>query len=252
MKYLKFILLLTATQFILGCKKDKNLNVTQITSSLTVINAVPGSSPLATNFSTNYTLTSYYKNALRINYGTFSSSYEFGSHSGTTPLELYQYPDTLSSSTPLYKLSLNLGSGSIHTLFLTGLLSSPDTLFTTDHPRYHSSSDSTMGVRFVNLSPGSNPVSVDIQGKANGSEVSSLAYKGITGFKNYVTNSTVSSYTFEFKDAATGTLLGIFTMNGINNGTNGDTQDNAYRFRNFTIAFYDVPGNQNTFLINNY
>jgi len=41
----------------------------------------------------------------------------------------------------------------------------------------HASTDSVAGIRFVNLSPVTSPVSVDIKGLSNGSEVTSLPYK---------------------------------------------------------------------------
>lgn len=256
MKYLKFISFVAVIVAIIqGCKKENVVSTG--TASLTVINAVPGSNPLVTNFSGNYALSNYYKNALQISYGTYNTTYEFGAYSGITPLALYAYPDTLATSKPLYNLSLNLLVNTIHTLFLTGTTTSPDTLLTADQPPYHSSSDSTMGLRFVNLSPGSNPVSVNLSGSANGSEVASLSYKGVTAFKNYATVKAVSSYTFQVKDAGTGNLIASFTFSGINNAIGTNTSANLYRFRNFTLALKGVPGGtgalaQGLFLINNY
>jgi hypothetical protein len=156
---------------------------------------------------------------------------------------------------------LNLPIGTIHSLFVTGTLAAPDTFFTLDNPPYHSPLDSTIGIRFVNLSAGSNPISVDIQGMPNGSEVTSLSYKGITNFKNYnALASSPTSYVFEFRDAGTGALLSAssgYTMNDITNASGTNINDNIYRFRNFTIALIGVPGGSGTLiqkavLINNY
>lgn len=72
--------------------------------------------------------------------------------------------------------------------------------------------DSVCGVRFINLSPGNSSISVNIKGSANGSEVSSLAYKAYNDFKQYTAKRANPNYIFEFRDAASGTLLASFTM----------------------------------------
>lgn len=210
-------------------------------ASLTLINAIPGSSPsLVPNFSGPGSLT-WFNNALKLVYGTWSSTYTTGNYSGEQSLAIYHFPDTTAHSTPLMNMTLNLPAGTIHTLFLTGTMSAPDTLFTTDTPPYHPPSDSSMGIRFVNLSPGRAPISVNITGNAYGSEVSSLAYKGITGFKNYPATAAISSYSFELRDAATGTLITSIPVTGINSAAN-----NQRRYRNLTLALMGLPGDPTT------
>ena len=162
-------------------------------------------------------------------------------------MSLYDNSDTLHS---IFGCSLELPIGSIHSLFLTNTLVQPDSLFTTDIPPYHPTTDSSIGIRFVNLSTGSGPVSVDIQGQPNGSEVISLPYKGITDFKNYSARATISSYKFEFKNAASGAILATYTMSGVNNGVVNSSQ-NQLRFRNFTIVLKGLPGATSVFLVNN-
>jgi len=210
------------------------------TASLTLINAVVGSSPsLVTNFSGNSPIT-WYDKALKLVYGTWNNTCQLGSYSGQQKLSIYHYPDTSAHSTPLFSLDLSLPVGTIHTLFLTGTMSAPDTLFTTDTPPYHPPSDSSVGLRFVNLSPGSAPVSINITGGANGSEVSSLPYKGITGFKNYPATSAISDYNFEFRDAATGALIGSYDVTGINSLLYDF--NNTRLHRNLTLALLGLPG----------
>ena len=232
---------------LLSCTKQKTAPGT---ASLTLINAVPGSSPsLATNFGNDGPL-NWYNSALQLVYGVWNANAQKGSYSGQQKLTIYHYPDTTAHSTPVFDLTLNLAVGTIHTLFLTGTMSAPDTLFTTDLLPYHPSTDSSLGIRFVNLQPGSAPVSINITGSANGSEVSSLAYKSITGFKNYPATSNITDYNFEFRDAATGTLIGNLNVNNIN-----ITDYNKRRFRNFTLALLGLPGDPTTLkiiLIENY
>lgn len=227
---------------ILSCSKQSS---PPGTASLTMINAVVGSSPsLVTNFSDPVQPVTWYYSALKLVYGNWVNTNQQGSYNGKQKLAVYHYPDTSAHSTPLFNLALDLPVGSIHTLFLTGTVTAPDTLFTTDAPPYHPPSDSSMGLRFVNLSPGRAPVSVNITGGAPGSEVSGLSYKNITGFKNYPATAAVSSYTFEFRDAATGTLIGSLPVTGINN-----PGSNARRYRNLTLALLGLPGDPTTLKI---
>jgi hypothetical protein len=133
---------------------------------------------------------------------------------------------------------LNFVAGGIYSLLITGAdTTNPDYLFVQDVLPVHT--DSTVGIRFVNLSTGSNPVSVDIKGQANGSTVSSLAYKSITSFTNFGATSSVSSYIFEFRDAMSGELLANYTLGGVN--TNSPTVTNTVLFNNLTIALIGQP-----------
>jgi hypothetical protein len=198
----------------------------------------------------------FYNTALYIEYGSYQ---EFSSYQGTTSLSLSPITDT---SISLWIGSFNFAIGKIYSLFFVGMDSLHiDTLLTIDTPPYHAISDSSIGVRFANLSAGSNPVSVDIKGLPPGSEVPSLSYKGITSFNSYTANADApSSYVFEFRDAVSRNLLtskSSFTMSHILNGTGSNSSTNNYRFRNFTIALIGIPGEtgsniQRAILIDDY
>jgi hypothetical protein len=211
------------------------------TASLTLINAVPNSSPsLVTNFGGTEPI-QWYRNALKLVYGTVDKNNQSISYTGEQRLAVYRYPDTNAHSVPLYDLTLDLQPGAIYTLFLTGTLTAPDTLFTIDTPPYYPAADSSLGIRFVNLMPGSEPVSVNLIGRANGSETNGLAYKNITGFTSYPATAAVSKYTFEFRNTATGALITSFDVADINKATL-----NTRRFRNFTLALIGLPADATT------
>lgn len=214
-------------------------------ASLTIVNAVVGSKPLVANFNGTGTL-SYYKNMQPIG-GLYGMWRRFTAYSGKQPLGLYQYPDTLPSSQPLFNLVLNLPIGSIHSLFLTGTVSAPDTIFTTDVLPYYPATDSSMGIRFVNLSPGSAPITINLAGQANGSEAGSLPFKGMSGFKNYKLNDGLfDGYIFECRDAASGTLIGSYAPKDYNTGTPFITPLQYWLYRNFTLALVGLPGASGT------
>lgn len=251
MKYsiIRYLAALLLPAGILSCHKS----ATPATASLTIINAVVGADTIVTNFSGNNGPFAYGM-ANQLLYGAYSSLNEFSGYLPKQPLSLYLYPDTTAHSTPLFNLTLDLPASAIQTLFLTGTAAMPDTLLTVDHPPYHPVADSSMGIRFVNLSPGSAPVSVNIEGQPAGSTVGSLPCKGITAFVNFAAGTANDHYTFQFRDAASGVLLAAYTLTGV--GSN--VYNNLWRNRNITIAFYGLPGvgagpySQGVFVINNY
>lgn len=215
-------------------------------ASLTIVNTVVGSRPLATNFNGTGPLNYYYNQAavakLINNYsGPYAMWQRFTEYSGKQPLGLYQYPDTLPGSQPLFNLLLDMPIGSIHTLFLTGTVSAPDTIFTRDELPYYPATDSSMGIRFLNLSPGSAPIAINLAGQANGSEAGSLAFKGMSGFKNYkLSDGLFDEYVFEFRDAASGTLIAAFAPKDFI--VSSPTALLSWLYRSYSLALVGLPG----------
>lgn len=247
-------LFIMGVSMVVSCKKEM---VPAGTASLTIINAVAGSNTLVTNFKGTNDLT-WYAFANQLVYSNYlRAENQISSYSGTQNLRIYQMPDTLAAK-PFLQVPLDLPVSSINSLFLIGTKDAPDFLLTTDTPPNHTATDSTMGFRFVNLSPGSAPISVNIKGSSYGSEVGSLSYKSITAFKNYKATHDVSSVIFECRDQASGTILGSFTVSDVNNDlSNPATPINQWRFRNFTLALLGVPNGTGTMaqtllLIGNY
>lgn len=129
-----------------------------------------------------------------------------------------------------YKGNLDVDKNSNYSLFLTGVSDQAidNVLIKETYQRTYA--DSICGVRFINLSPGSDAVSVDIAGSANGSEVGNLEYKAYTGFNKHPATVAINSYTFEFRDAATGNLLTSYSLN-------------APYFHNATLCLSGTAGN---------
>ena len=230
-------------------------------AALTMVNAINNSNPIVTNFTTLNSkgvpleALQFYNTANSISLG---SSYESGSYTGNTYLSISQITDTTFT---LWTGEFDLPIGSIHTLFFCGDTTSVDTLFTTDIIPSYPFSDSVMGIRFVNLSKGSNPFSVNLEGNSNGSEVTSMAYKGISGFKQYTNNSSTIDYLFVIRDAATGDSLTQFDFSISGSGNNGygltdPNNGNLLTFKNITIAVYGSETNTNipltTMVVDNY
>lgn len=215
----------------ISCKKEAVPGV----ASLIAINTIKGSNPLYINF----------KNEGQVPYSTGGSlMYGFGiqinSYSGLQRLRLFHYPDTMSKDDPLFDLQLNMPVSSVNTLFLTGTLNAPDTVLIRESIPFIPGSDSSMALRFINLSQGSDAISINLKGHNNGSEVNSIAYKNITEFKKYAVLHSVNEYVFEFRNAITGDSITTYTIPKINGEENSDR--NQWRYRSFTLALTGVPG----------
>jgi hypothetical protein len=254
------VLLVGITYAGLACQKTTTAPTVSGVSALTVVDAIPNSVYNLVPVINTSSAIMWFQNANSIGYGGF---WEYSPVSGSDTVYVLQSDDTLNvgpkTAGLMFYNILPLKKGGIYSLFLCGAdTTSPDYLFTADTLPYHNPIDSTFGVRFINLSAGSNPISVDIMGNPNGSEVGSLSYKGITSFREYTaSSSSPSSYTFEFRDATLGGLLSSYTLSGILNGIGANARANNYRFRNFTVALIGQPGvnaevQQSAILVNNY
>lgn len=235
------LLLLLASAALPACSKEIPV---RSTAMITVVNAMNGAYTLqfgeaATNEPLSYNI-----------------SRRYTSHTGSFLFQPFVLDETTYEPIrpAVYDLNIPVALNSIQTLFLAGNLQQPDTFLVIDVPLSFAIEDSSMSFRFVNLSPGSTPVSVNLQGEASGSEVASLSYKNITAFRKYRADASVSEYIFEFRDAATEELLATLPVYGINEPGN-ENSPNLWRRRNFTIVFDGNPGTaqqwpQTAFIVN--
>jgi hypothetical protein len=236
-----WLLLLFAGTAITACSKEMPVPQTAI---ITVANAMGGAYALQFGeASTNEPL-------------SYNVSRRYTSHKGNFHFTPFLRDETTYEpiKPALYELNIPVALNSIQTLFLAGNLHQPDTFLVKDEPLTFAIEDSSMSFRFVNLSPGSAPVNVNLQGKASGSEVASLSYKNITAFRKYKADASISQYVFEFRDAATEELLTTLSVDGINAPGN-ENAPNLWRRRNFTIVFDGNPGTaqewpQTAFIVN--
>jgi hypothetical protein len=211
----------------ISCTREFNSVKPVPISAVTIVNGVINSNPLLADLSGADSIVAYFYTTQQIRYGSF---FEYSIPSGKVPANVFQVSDT---DVSFFSGILNLQPQAIYSLYLSSSDTTGkniDTLFLQDDPPYHSDTDSTAGIRFINLSKGSNPMSVDIQGNVNGSEVSSLAYQAITNFKNYQATLEITQYNFEIRDAASGNLLTTYTYT-------------TAPFQNITIA---VIGSEDT------
>jgi hypothetical protein len=234
---------------VISCTKSGNsLEQAQSSASLTVVNLINGSNGIVTNFSpavgskTMDDTLQYYATAAEINYGSFI---EFSSYSGNQPIAIVSITDTTVDE---WSGMVTLPVGSIHSLYFVGPETLHiDTLLITDNLPYYPAGDSVIGVRFINLATGTNPVSVDIQGNSGSPITTGLGYKAVTTFSALpATSNNPSSgqYVFEFRDAMTDSLLATYSYN------------NLYLFKNVSVILGAMEQNGtisfNTTMVNDF
>lgn len=199
--------ILTIMLFLESCKKA----VVEVKSPATVnvINAIPTSAGIIPVFGTTAAI-QYFRNAQELGYTGFGVYYR---NNGNNNIYILEDRDTtsLAIKSSLFMGTLDLKSGNVYSLFLTGDTTKVDTLLVEDHIPYYS--DSTSAVRFVNLSTGSPAISVSLQGNSTPEpEFADLRYKTVSTWKGYSATSDIGgAYTFVISDKITGNELTEFT-----------------------------------------
>jgi hypothetical protein len=201
MKNVLFIL--AAAVVLYSCGKSNNSNPT--VSAFNIINAVNNSQGIIPNFGDSSIVYATHQQV------PYASSYLFSPSTGTSPLTLVQATDT---SHIFFSGNFKLIPGGIYSLFVSGdTLTGTDTLYSVDNIPYYPVTDSVIGIRFVNLSKASLPMSVNIQGTPT-PIANNLTYRQLTAFQTLPAILSVGgSYTFEVRDAVSDSLLTTYTLN---------------------------------------
>jgi len=224
----------------MACKKDEKTE-----SQLASINVINAAVDVATikvnNFGKPISWTNLTGVDGTVNYTGTTANKIYGIYQPNArfAFEVVSTPDTLRK---VFVKDLDLVVGGVYSLYLTGRSPNFESVFVKEDIPYHT--DSVAGVRFINLSSNSDPISVNITGNANGSGVTSLAYKASTEFKTYPAKSKNLSYAFQVRNVTTGALLASYTLA-------------TPRMLNVTLAFRGLVGTTGTTApvitrINNY
>ena len=171
-------------------------------ASLNVINAAPNVSSAYVYFS--FIDSNYYLQYSLLSYGKVL---EYGKIGGLTEMSIVSSADT---TKPLLQTSLHLKAGKFYSFYMAGLAPQPDTLVAEDIlPVY---TDSSAGVRFVNLTTDKLAISVNRVGDDPGKPIfSNLGYKQISDFRTYAYMGSGSAYRFEVRDQDSGGLLTTYS-----------------------------------------
>lgn len=215
MKYVnQLITLLYAIIILASCKKDKieTLGLTTVTT----VNAVVGGGGIKLG-----------SQAVTIANNNFA---QLSLLAGSNDLYVWPVGDSLHPyfSDPKFFSE----DREVYSLFLCGQTGSIEGIIIREQIPYRT--DSTAGIRFINLSPNSKPLNITLLTTSTTNEVSNLAYKQYTEFKSYpaLYNST---YTFQIRDESTvspAPPLATFRL----------TASTVPRFSNITLVIRGLVG----------
>lgn len=231
LKYLSVIALVAG--MIISCKKSNDLIPA---ASLNVVNASPGIANAKVRTPNVPAL--YYNQMKGVDY---ANSQVFILPVGSPQITINSSTDTLSK--PLYSSALGANAGDIYSLFIGGAAGG-DIVINKDAIPYRP--DSSIGVRFINMSYNSTPVNVMLSTSSTANEFSNVAYKSVTDFKTYsATSVNPASYTFQARDGNGNLLASV------------DVSRTTYIWHNVTLVLSGQMGGTGTdapklFIVKNY
>jgi hypothetical protein len=200
-QYRNLIIIMVAQISLMGCKKD--LRYSPSPASLTIFNGLNDMQPMYVSFGD--TAVPFYSYENFIQYG---SSFQYSVSDATTPIRLTSAEDTLQ---PWIQGKMSLEAGGIYSLYVAGKDGKQiDTLLSKDVlPSY---SDSTAGVRFINLMESKREVTINLEGNSpDQPEFGSIGFKQSTAFKGYSARTGILSYNFEIHDKQSGEMITTFS-----------------------------------------
>lgn len=228
------LLVTTAITGIIACSKSNYINPP---ASVTVVNALAQGKTVIPIFGT--APVTYFNSAKTVAYGAAAF---YSPLSGYNPLYVVKNTDT---TRPILRSEFDFASGNMYSIFLLGDTTQPDVILVQDAvPQI---SDSAAGVRFVNLSPASQEININIKGNgAAKTEFSGIGYKQISDFKIFPGNAvTGQNYIFEIRNQPNDSLLVTYTWT-------------YTRFKSHTLVFAGTvnaagkPASLKVFPVNNY
>ncbi|MES2328197.1 MAG: hypothetical protein V4539_01255 [Bacteroidota bacterium] len=233
MKKIIYSMLIMAA--VAGCKKNADVSLSPV-ASLNFVNASVNVGTAKAVF-TGVGGTNFYSAATAVAYGA-NTVYGVTANI-SVPMTVVNYADTTKA---IASANLNLTNAGIYSLFLAGQSNAVDTIMVKENlPTY---TDSVCGVRFINLSYNSNPITITLSTSTTVEEFSGLSYKNYSAFKSYPSLAATPNYTFQVKDATTKAVLGTYAFT-------------PYRFFNVTLAWIGQTGATGTnapkvIRVNNY
>lgn len=161
----------------------------------------------------------------------------YSAYAGSYVLKAVNAADTMNILFTSSGKTEMLEEAKLSTLFLAGnTVAGYESVFLKNEklPLY---SDSVMGIRYINLVPGSTGLNVTLSTSTTVNEAANLNYKQITNFKTYPALQSTVPITFQVRDAS-GALLGSFIL-PYTPPTSGSYKTSAIpfaRFKNLTLV----------------
>lgn len=134
----------------------------------------------------------------------------------------------------------NFAANSFNTLFLAGNTGAYEGVFI-QNDNIVNHTDSAMGIRFINLSPNSTPLSITLSTAPTTNIEAGLVYKQKSDFKKYPALASTGSIIFQVRDAG-GVLLASYTLPVTAVSPYGLASIPFARFRNITLVVKGLQG----------
>jgi hypothetical protein len=185
--------ILFAAMLVFGACKKEGIS-TKPLASLTVTNVVVNGPAI--------------KVGSNLNQINNNSSLQLGLFPGDNDLYVWPVGD---SANPYYTSPKYFAEeGSVHSLFIAGQSPTISGVLIKDNIPYHT--DSTCGVRIINLVPNSTSLNITLSTSPAINEVSGLAYLQYTDFKIYPAKARNVNYIFQIRKAADNTILFSYSL----------------------------------------
>lgn len=126
---------------------------------------------------------------------------------GASSLYLYASGD---STHPYVNQTLEMERGAMYSVFLGGSATAVESVVVRDTLPLRT--DSSAGVRFVNLSPNSGSVNITLSTTTGINEVSNLGYKQITSFKTYPALAANGTYVFQVRKSSDNSIITTYSL----------------------------------------
>lgn len=184
-----------------SCKKG-SLAIRSL-GSVAITNVIVGGETVMTNLIPTTTLSSNITVA-------YSASGNFNSLIGSQVVYIYPQSD---SSKPYFNKRFNFSFGDFYSIFLAGQFPTIDTVIIKEDIPIRT--DSSFGIRFINLSPNAPAVNITLSTSTSINEFTNIGYKTATTFKTYPAKFTSpASFTFQVRNAASNVLITSTTITG--------------------------------------
>ena len=229
----KIIMILLIGLIIQSCKKQESTQ--KALSSLTLVNTSIDIVGLKLNTSG---LIQSWSGIPAGNVTNFANSKHYGVFVGTRSVTVTVAAD---STKTLYSASQEFKEGAFNTLFLCGQTGSYEGVYLTDEnlPNY---TEEVVSIRFINLSPNSPAVSINLTATPAVNEAANLVYKQKSEFKTYPAGNVAAGIAFQVKNAVTGSLLASYTLPAAAVSPYTTATVAQARFKNVTLVIKGLAG----------
>jgi len=232
----KILMILLTGLIIQSCKKEED---TPALASITVVNAAIDVAATKAYASDKKVSWSAIPTGDVVNFANFK---HFGVFAGSKNVAAVISADTTKN---LYSGTAEFKEASLNTLFLCGQAGSYEGVYLADEnlPNY---TEEVVGIRFINLSPNSPAISVNLVATPTVNETASLAYKQKNEFKTYPASNVSTGIAFQVKDAGTGVLLASYALPATAVSPYTTATVAQARFKNVTLVIKGLVGGTGT------